>query len=131
MDAAELKQLIEQKTGLPAQLLTSENREEILAQARTFLTWKAEQKADPPQSGPDQFAAIVREQLGLEEPPDTSIQELNIIEDSFANYPKVQDGGAVDLPYKGSTKEQFAEWAQNKINVYNPFEDSAGWKRIN
>ena len=102
MNEDELKQLIQQKTGISEQLLTGQSREEILSHAKSLLSWKAEQ---------------------------TGLQELRYIENSFANYPETQDAGAVELPYKGSAAEQFEEWAR-EVDTFSPFESRDGWRPL-
>ena len=130
MNLDELKQSIEEKTGIPVSLLKGENEEEIIVTAKAMLAYKREQDAKRPGSTADQFAKWTNALYGIEE-PDTAGAALAEIEEavrvSAGGYPLITDGGEVsNLPDSRSTRDQFAEWLAPKV-AFNPYNDR-GWK---
>ena len=131
MDNDELRQEIEQRTGVPAALLTGETSKEIITRAKTLLEYKKEGEPERPKSKLEQFAECMDELQGIE-PVDEATAALDEIRRSIAPYPEIHDAGEVDpsrLPDPRSAKEQFAEWFSNKT-AFDPTKGPGGWKRM-
>ena len=131
MSLEELKQEIEQQTGIPAKLLTGETAEENIAQAKALLAYKKE-AASSNKNPREQFADWFREQQG-EEQPDLSSKGLADIEERIrvenGGYPLVKDGGQISqLPDPAGTKEQFSQWAYKKM-AWDPRKKD-GWNPL-
>lgn len=133
MTLDELKQTIEQRTGVPASLLTGETAEEAVAQAKAMLAYKREHEQKRPQTTAEQFSAWAGAEMGLDAPQDTAGAALAEIAEAIrverGGYPIVHDGGQIDinrLPDPRPAKEQFAGWASQQL-AFNPFTDSDGW----
>lgn len=130
MNLEELKQIIGQRTGIPASLLTGETIEENIAQAKALLAYKREAEAERPKSTKEQFAQWLNAQQGIED-QDTAGQALAQIEErarvEAGGYPIIQDGGSVNVQTGDprSAKEQFSDWAGQAL-AYNPRKQN-GW----
>lgn len=127
MSLEELKQKIEQQTGIPAKLLTGETPEENIAQAKALLAYKREAPED--KSPREQFAEWFSAQLGDNE-TDLAGAALERIQEQLRGYPSLKDGGTpyingATYPDARSAQEQFAEWAGQKM-AYNP-QTKDGW----
>ena len=127
MSIEELKQIIEQRTGVPASLLTGETAEENIAQAKAILAYKRDLDTQTPRTAQDQFAEWLNASQG-KEAQDTAGAALAEIEDAArmeaGGYPAVQDSGeAAGLPDPRPARDQFAEWFGQK-SAFNPFK---GW----
>lgn len=150
MTIEELRSTIEQRTGVPASLLTGETAEENIAQAKAFLAYKREYEQQRPKSTAEQFSDWIGGQLeerdrqtaaafGLQyTPPQTDpagaalaeIEEAARVE--AGGYPMVKDGGQIDtsnMPDPRPAREQFADWLGQRT-AFDPFKDADGWKRI-
>lgn len=130
-----IKEMIEQRTGVPASLLTGETAEENIAQAKAILAYKREHEAQRPKSTREQFADWMDSRDGIE-PQDEAGAALAEIEEAArveaGGYPRIQDGGEIDtsnLPDGRPAREQFAEWLDKKT-AFNPFKDSEGWEPL-
>ena len=126
MSIEELKQIIEQRTGVPASLLTGETAEENIAQAKAILAYKRDLDTQTPRTAGEQFAEWLNASQG-KEAQDTAGAALAEIEDAArmetGGYPAVQDSGEVTgLPDPRPAREQFAEWLGQK-SAFNPFKD--------
>ena len=126
MSIEELKQIIEQRTGVPASLLTGETAEENIAQAKAILAYKRDLGTQTPRTTRDQFAEWLNASQG-KEAQDTAGAALAEIEDAArmeaGGYPAVQDSGeAAGLPDPRPARDQFAEWFGQK-SAFNPFKD--------
>ena len=133
MSMDELKQTIEQRTGVPAEFLHGETAEETIALARALLAYKrdVEKKADAlrTKSTREQFDEWFSAEYGAEEPQDGRTEALAEIEEAAriagGGYPRIKDGGEIDhstLPDSRPTWQQFAEWFDNKT-AFNPFKE--------
>lgn len=92
MTIEELKQTIEQRTGIPKTLLTGETAEEDIAQAKALLAFKKEHEAQRPKKRTaEQFSDWLSVQYG-EGLQDTANAALGEIRD------------------ERSTAQQFADW---------------------
>ena len=63
MTIEELKQTIEQRTGVPASFLTGETAEENIAQAKALLAYKREAQQQRPKTTAEQFSDWLGGQL--------------------------------------------------------------------
>ena len=125
MTAEELKQAIEQKTGISAALIAGDTAEEAIAQARAVLAYRREQEGQRPKSTKEQFAEWFRNQFG-ETIPDTASADLDELAEeervASGGYPRVRDGGQIsadNIPDLRPVREQFAEWFRNET-AFNP-----------
>lgn len=126
MSIEELKQIIEQRTGVPASLLTGETAEENIAQAKAILAYKRDLDTQTPKTARGQFVEWFNASQG-KEAQDTAGAALAEIEDAArmeaGGYPAVQDSGEVTgLPDPRPARDQFAEWFGQK-SAFNPFKD--------
>lgn len=134
MNLEDLKKEIEQRTGIPAALLSGETPEENIEQANALLAYKKDTELQRPKHTREQFAAWINAQQGIET-QDTAGAALADIEEAVrvaaGGYPKIKDGqaGVSNLPDARPEREQFAEWFNNKT-AYNPFKDVNGWTKI-
>lgn len=152
MTVEELKQQIEQRTGMPAALLAGETAEEVVARAKAILAYKRKQEAQRPKSTKEQFAewmdARTEEKnrrtanlFGLHYEPtkkDHEEEALKEIAEAYrvaaGGYPEVEDGGdpyinGEKAPDPRTAKEQFADWIGQKT-AFDPFKDADGWKKL-
>ena len=130
MSLEELKQEIEQQTGIPAKLLTGETAEENIAQAKALLAYKREAPEDKSPRG--QFADWLNARLGNNE-TDLAGAALERIQEQVRGYPILKDGGnpyinGATAPDARSAQEQFAEWAGRNM-AWNP-QKKDGWKPL-
>lgn len=152
MTIEELKQQIEQRTGVPASLLTGETAEEVVARAKAVLAYKREHEAQRPKTAREQFADWIDAQLEdkdrrtaellgrhYEAPPaDPAGAALAEVAEAYrveaGGYPQVPDGGnpyinGKQAPDGRSTAEQFADWFGQQT-AFDPFKDADGWKNL-
>ena len=150
MTIEELKQTIEQRTGVPASLLTGETAEENIAQAKAMLAYKREYEQQRPKTAAEQFSDWLGGQLeeknrqtaaafGLHyEAPETDPAGAALADIAEAvrveggGYPMVKDGGQVDtsnMPDPRPAREQFADWLGQQT-AFDPFKDADGWKKL-
>lgn len=129
MNRDELKNSIEQRVGIPAELLTGEHEDEIIAQAKQLLDLKDEEKEN---SKEGQFEKWFLAISGQEE-SNVAAEELEAIANevrvSLGGYPIVKDGGQIDtsnMPDTRPAKEQFEEWFR-KQSAFNPSKGEDGW----
>ena len=113
MSIDELKQNIEQRTGVPAAIIQGETSEEVIAHAKALLAFKLQEdaKAGRTESRPTKelFAMWIN---GEEEKLDPNIALANIEKEN--SYPNLKDSG--ELPagvQKESTQQLFAQWFNN------------------
>lgn len=131
MSIEELRQTIEQRTGVPASLLNGETAEENVAQAKALLAFKRDHEATRPKTAAEQFAEWHRAQLG--EPQDEADAALEDIREAArveaGGYPRTKDGGEVTgMPDARPTREQFREWLEQRT-AFDPFKQD-GWKDL-
>ena len=150
MTIEELKQTIEQRTGVPASFLTGETAEENIAQAKAFLAYKREYEQQRPKSTAEQFSDWIGGQLeerdrqtaaafGLhyeapeKDPAGAALADIEeAVRVEAGGYPMVKDGGQIDtsnMPDPRPAREQFADWLGQKT-AFDPFKDADGWKRV-
>lgn len=137
MTIDELKQQIEQRTGVPASLLNGETAEENIAQAKAMLAYKKQHEAERPKSNAEKFGEWFRAAQGIEE-QDAAGAALQEVAEAYrveaGGYPSVHDGGnpyinGKEAPDPRPAREQFAEWFSDKT-AFNPFKDSDGWTKF-
>lgn len=135
MNMENLKRAIEQRTGVPASLLTGETAEENIAQAKALLAYKREAEDSRQKDTQAQFAEWFAAFTGIEQPDETAKALEDIAEAArveAGGYPRIQDGGEIDhagMPDGRSTAEQFGEWLGRKL-AFDPLKDENGWKRL-
>ena len=133
MTIEELKQAIEQQTGVPAALLNGETAEENIAQAKAVLAYRKEQEAQRTRTTSEQFGEWFNAIQGIEE-QDAAGAALEALAEAArpqTGYPSVPDHGNIlangaKLPDPRPTREKFKEWATGQL-FKNPFEDNGGW----
>lgn len=136
MNVEELKQIIEQRTGVPASLLAGETAEENIAQAKALLAYKKVAEAQHPKDCRDKFIDWLGDNLCTrDEPQDMADAELDNIAEAVrveaGGFPMLKDDGQIDvnkMSSGGSAQEQFAEWF-GKVSAFDP-SNSDGWFRI-
>ena len=110
----ELKTVIEEKTGVPASLLTGKTAEEIISQARALLELKSKDEAERPKSTREQFAEWLSIKQGevLDDPENAALAEIaEAVRVENGGYPVIPDGGEVTgLPDPRPAWQQFEEW---------------------
>lgn len=124
MTVEDVKKTIEQRTGVPAHLLTGETAEEAIAQAKALLAYRKEHEAQRPKHTREQFAEWMQAQQGTNS-QDTTSAALAEIEEAArveaGGYPRTKDGGEVTgLPDARPARDQFAEWMEKQM-AFNPF----------
>lgn len=150
MNIEELKQTIEQRTGVPASLLKGETAEENIAQAKALLAYKRESEQQRPKTATEQFSDWFSGYMGERdrqtaaafglhyEAPETDPAGAALADIAEAvrveggGYPIVRDGGQVDtskMPDPRPAAEQFADWLGQQT-AFDPFKDADGWKRL-
>ena len=134
MTLEELKQEIEQRTGVQASLLKGETAEENIAYAKAVLAFRKEHEAKRPKTAGEQFAEWYNAQQGIE-PQDEAGAALAQIEEQArldaGGYPMLKDGGSanVNIGDGRTPAQQFADWAGQQL-AFNPFKDGDGWQRV-
>ena len=125
MTIEELKQEIEQNTGIPADLLTGETAEENITQAKALLAYKRKNTIETPKTTAEQFSEWLSAKRG-DPVQDNRITALDGIAEAArreaGGYPYVKDGGEIDtsrLPDPRPTKQQFEEWFYN-VSAWRP-----------
>ena len=145
MTLDELKQSIEQRTGVPASLLHGETAEENIAQAKALLAYKRECEQQRPKTTAERFAEWAGEQLedrqrqtaealGLhyEKSTNPAVAALEDIAErervESGGYPNIKDGGELAGEPPAPALEKFANLVKSKL-AYNPFKDPDGWTK--
>lgn len=129
MNIEELKQRIEQDTGVPASLLNGETAEENIAKAKALLAYKREHTVQEPKNTKEQFADWFRAQEGevVQDPAGAALAQ---IENELRSVPVLRDAGEVaHNAAAGTAKEQFAQWLYDKT-AWNPRQSADGWKPL-
>lgn len=133
MTIEELKNTIEQKTGIPASLLQGTGPNEVIAYAKNLANFaKPSVPASPigddsqQKSSRDTFADWANQNFfgGRVEPDEGAgvMQALDQIEAELSKpYPATPDGGEASHNFiKPSLRDQFVEWSRDAL-AYNPF----------
>lgn len=131
-DLNELKEIINEKTGVPIQALTGNDERQIIDCARWILNEREKNLSETSyKSTRDQFADWMNSKNG-ESSENPHLAELSKIEEHLrveaGGYPITEDSGD---PYVNgrsmsdprSAREQFAEWFQNKT-AFDPFKEN-------
>lgn len=106
----QIKQTIEQRTGVPASLLTGETAEEIIAQAKALIAYKREYEQQRPKTTAEQFSDWIGGQL---ENTDGQTKKAD------------------NLPDPRPARRQFADWFSDwQKTEFDPFKDTDSWQRI-
>lgn len=138
MNIDELRKTIEQRTGVPASLLTGETPEENIAQAKAMLAYKREYGQQREETAAEQFSKWMAEQLGETEPEpkDTAGDALAAIAESVrvesGGYPIIRDGGQIDAGSMASARsaaDLFSEWLESRTAIDLSISPD-GWKEI-
>ena len=137
MTTDELKNLISQNTGIPAEMLTGETPEENITRARQLLAFKRDNSTQAPADPGEQFASWIRSQTGEPEEvttPETALNEIaEQVRVEAGGYPRIPDGGASNITgFTGQdarpTEEIFKEWLYN-ASAFDPFSND-GWTQL-
>ena len=145
MTVEELKKTIEDRAGVPANLLKGETHEETIAQAKALVAYKREHDQKIQKTTAEQFADYMAgfvessnrrtaDILGINytpQPEDPAAAALADIEKSIKG-PAIPDGGEIDtsrLPDPRPTSEQFEDWF-NAVTAFDPSVDEDGWKTV-
>ena len=127
MTIEELKNAIEQRTGIPASLLQGTEPKDVIAYAKDLANFAKPAAPAAPIGGVGQEKSA-REIFndwwtnGDPEPGTEVIRALNQIEADFISlYPSVPDAGEQKDTFTPSLRDQFAEWAREAL-AYNPFD---------
>ena len=136
MTITDFKNLIQERTGVPAALLDGSTPDEILAKARSLIAYRGKTEAGQPKTTAQQFEEYFRARMGEDVPKDTPGAALDEIEEALrrarGGYPQTPDGGEADhagLPDGRPAREQFAEWFSQKT-ACDPRRDDPVWTRI-
>lgn len=132
MNLDELRQTIEQHTGIPAALLIGETAEEVIARGKALLAFKRTDDPQHPKTPQAQFVEAFNNYMGVD-PDEEASQALMQIEtatkETLTGYPSLRDGGEVEhMPDGRSPKEQFAQWFGQQA-AFDPFKQN-GWKNV-
>lgn len=132
MNIDDIKNQIEQHTGVPASLLKGETVEENIAQAKAFLAYKRQVEQEQPKSTKEQFKEWIQEESGMEPEKDEAAAYLDDLTEEArieaGGYPIIPDAGESAIPPTDprSTSEKFAEWFWN-ASAWNPRNSSGNW----
>lgn len=140
MNVEELKLEIENKTGIPALLLSGETSEEVISRAKALVAFRRDTQEEQPKSASAQFAKWMKATEGIEEPSEamTALCILDQIAErerlASGGYPYLSDGGnpyvnGATAPDPRSTEQLFENWFNN-ICAYDPTKKCDGWKPL-
>lgn len=120
------KNYVGEQAGVPADLITGETTEEVIASAAALATFKRRYTESilPPKTDKltarEQFAEWFNGEQGTEPAADPAPVNDN-------SYPTVKDGGTPqNISFKRDPRETFAEWF-NENAAFNPFADHELW----
>ena len=116
MDIENFKQEIENRTGVPAAILSGDTAEENIAQAKALLAYRNSQEKPTR----DQFADWLDEEMGTTPAAAMDALELQEIEEAARNaagYPKVRDGSTDGkiIHTKRQTRDVFNDWLNGTL----------------
>lgn len=127
MEIEKIRETIEQRTGIPASLLTGQTAEENITQARNLYEFRKKNETEKPKSGQDRFADWLRSAQGIETNDEVSTALDEIAENvrvGSGGYPIVPDGG--DYPVNQidvrTPQQMFAEYIREVSSPLNPFD---------
>ena len=103
-----LKQEAAEKTGVPAELISGENVDEIAASAAALAAYKRESYENAPTR--EKFADWFNGTTPAERVPEPA---------PTPSYPNVPDGGEVNLTIPRDPRDAFEEWFSD-VSAYNP-----------
>ena len=119
MNIDELKQTIEQRTGVPADLLSGGSVPEIIKQAEDLLSLKQSHEVQRDKTTKEQFGEWLRASQGIEK-QDAASAALSDIKETVrtasGGYPMPYDGGEVTGMPKDTAREQFAAWLYDQYS---------------
>lgn len=127
---ADIKNLIEQRAGVPAHLLTGETNEEIIASAKALLAYRRD--AAPHGSTRERFAAWFNQSYNAEAVNAQSAAAFaalaEIERQQAGGYPEIRDGQPQNFtPGDGRpTREQFAEYMREAFTGGRALGDGGG-----
>lgn len=125
MNIDDLKREIEQRAGIPVDLLTGQTSREVLNRANKLLEYKERAQQIEPKETREVFGAWFTNLYGTKK-PDPAREAIAALEDAERNeagiYPATKDGGdpyinGKEAPDPRPNHEQFAEWLKNKLTL--------------
>ncbi len=128
MTIDEVRQIISERTGVPADLLTGETPEEIVTRAKALIALKVQHQNNP-QTPKEQFARFMQANFtGEDADPFQDLKDVaeDIREASGGYSRKITDAGEASHSSNGTAKEQFAQFMADKL-AYDPFKGLDGW----
>lgn len=125
MTIEELKQAIEERTGIPALFLTGETAEENIARAKAILAYKKRMEDKRPKTVQEEFEEWFNDISGQrkQDPKEAALADLEAtVQREASAYPILKDGQAdtSNMPDPRPVREQFAEWMEQNA-AFNPF----------
>lgn len=136
MNLDELKNLIEQGTGVPAAALAGNTASALIDNARALLAYKIAHEHSAPKSNADLFTAWLDSYSGTKAAQDPRITALDDLQEQArveaGGYPRVKDAGELDDLHKldaTTNTEKFKEWFADKLAT-DPRQGPGGWIRI-
>ena len=132
MTLEDFKQIVSDRTGIPANLLNGETAEETIAHAKALMAYKKNAEATRQKTPREQFAEWLQAQEGGQpEEVDPIAQIEEDLRIASGGYPIVRDGGSanVNLGDGRSPQEQFSEWIGKQF-AFDQFKSSDGWRPL-
>lgn len=129
MNHDELKQTIENQTGIPVNILSGETDDEIINYAKNLIALKNDFDSKRTKSAREQFSEMMTFETSDQNAILEEIREQSRIDSG--GYPRLHDGGCVNVNVGDhrTPREQFAKWADKKMS-YDPLMRPGGWKPL-
>lgn len=136
MNLDELKNLIEQDTGVPMAALAGDTPTALIDNARALLAYKITNEHSAPKSSVELFTEWLDSYSGTKAAQDPRITALDDLQEqnriAGGGYPRVKDAGELDYMRKldaTTNAEKFKDWFADKMAT-DPRQDPDGWTRI-
>lgn len=133
MNLEEIRAQIEIRSGVPISLLTGETTEEVIAQAKAFISLKREYKQKAAKDARTDFAEWASSEMGEENisPEDESTRAILDLEEELrlnaGGYPQIEnDGNNINLGEGLNARQQFDAFMSDSM-AFNPFKNSDTW----
>ena len=135
IDVDAIKKAIEERVGIPADLLKSETPEALIMEARSLLDYKRQYENGRPKSNREQFAAWLGEVRGdpQTDEPGAALEEIATeTADKLRGYPQLKDAPADDIVAQYDNRaslDKFREWLDT-VGSFDPAKGPEGWSRL-